>query len=83
MGTLMALGMTRGKLIQLFTLEGTLHSVLAALVGAIYGIPLLVYFATQGWAMPKMVDQFGYAIFFWKFRKTLNQSAVRVRLAGG
>ncbi|HRP93573.1 MAG TPA: ABC transporter permease, partial [Ignavibacteriaceae bacterium] len=30
MGTLMALGMTRNKLIQLFTLEGAMHAVLAA-----------------------------------------------------
>ena len=43
MGTLMALGMTRTKVIELFTLEGAFHGVLAAFVAAIYGIPLLGY----------------------------------------
>ena len=61
MGTLMALGLTRGKLIQLFTLEGAMHSVLAAIVAAIYGIPFLVWFSKTGWAMPEGVD-YGFAL---------------------
>jgi putative ABC transport system permease protein len=62
MGTLMSMGMTRGKIIQLFTLEGALHSILAAVVAAIYGIPLLLYSAKKGWAMPEAVDDFGMAL---------------------
>jgi len=62
MGTLMSMGMTRSKIIQLFTLEGALHSVLAAVVAAIYGIPLLLYSAKKGWAMPEAVDDFGMAL---------------------
>jgi len=62
MGTLMALGMTRGKIIGLFTLEGALHSVLAACVAAVYGVPLLGYFATAGWALPKVTDSVGFAL---------------------
>ncbi len=62
MGTLMAMGMTRGKIIQLFTLEGAMHSVLAAVVAAIYGIPLLLWSAKSGWAMPEAVDDFGMAL---------------------
>lgn len=62
MGTLMSMGMTRGKIIQLFTLEGAMHSVLAAVVAAIYGIPLLLYSAKNGWAMPAAVDDFGMAL---------------------
>jgi len=62
MGTLMSMGMTRGKIIQLFTLEGAMHSVLAAVVAAIYGIPLLLYSAKKGWAMPEAVDDFGMAL---------------------
>jgi putative ABC transport system permease protein len=61
-GTLMALGFSRGRVIQLFTLEGALNAVLAALVGAIYGIPLLGYFAAKGWALPGTGEQFGLAI---------------------
>jgi ABC-type lipoprotein release transport system permease subunit len=62
-GTLMALGMTRGKVIALFTVEGALHAFLAALIGAVYGIPLLVYFVTKGWALPAgTADSFGLAL---------------------
>lgn len=62
MGTLMALGFTRTKLIGLFTLEGMLNSVLAALVGAVYGIPLLAWMARTGWALPGDTDSYGFAI---------------------
>jgi putative ABC transport system permease protein len=62
MGTLMALGMTRSKLIQLFTLEGSMHAVLAAMVAAIYGIPLLTYVASKGYGLPEATDSYGLAI---------------------
>ncbi|MDZ7723127.1 MAG: FtsX-like permease family protein [candidate division KSB1 bacterium] len=62
MGTLMALGMTRGKLIQLFTLEGALHALLAILVGAVYGIPLLTWFSYHGFSMPDYAQDAGFAI---------------------
>jgi putative ABC transport system permease protein len=61
-GTLMALGMTRARVIGLFTLEGALHGVLAALLAAAYGIPLLAYLAATGYALPQAVDTFGLAI---------------------
>jgi len=61
MGTMMALGFTRSKVIQLFTLEGAMHSVLAAIVAAIYGIPFLVWFSKTGWALPEGTD-FGFAL---------------------
>ncbi|MCX6558824.1 MAG: FtsX-like permease family protein [Candidatus Aminicenantes bacterium] len=62
MGTLMALGMTRAKIIQLFTLEGAMHAVLAALVAAAYGVPLLAYVATAGYGLPEATGNFGFAI---------------------
>jgi len=62
MGTLMALGLTRGKLILLFTLEGALQGVLAAIIAAIYGIPLLWYSFAKGWTMPQITDSMGFAI---------------------
>ena len=62
MGTLMALGMTRTQVIELFTMEGALHGVLAALVAAIYGIPLLAYAAGRGFDLPIATDNFGFAI---------------------
>ena len=51
-GTHVALGMTQGQVIKLFTLEGAMHAVLAAILGAIYGIPLLAWQAKVGYAMP-------------------------------
>jgi putative ABC transport system permease protein len=62
MGTLMALGFTRTKLIGLFTLEGMFNSVLAGFVGAVYGIPLLSWMARTGWALPGDTDSYGFAI---------------------
>jgi putative ABC transport system permease protein len=62
MGTLMALGMTRARLIWLFTVEGAIHGLLAAGISAIYGIPLLTYFAVKGWPLPQSIDQYGIAI---------------------
>jgi putative ABC transport system permease protein len=61
-GTLIALGMTRGAVIRLFTLEGALHGILAALVAAAYGIPLLRLQSIRGIGMPEAVDSFGLAI---------------------
>jgi ABC-type lipoprotein release transport system permease subunit len=62
-GTMMALGFSRGKVIRLFTFEGALNGVLAALVGAVYGIPLLAYTATHGLGLPAdQIDSFGIAI---------------------
>ena len=62
-GTLVALGMTRKEVVALFTIEGSMHGILAAIAGAIYGAPLLVLFAKHGWTMPKgTMDEYGYAI---------------------
>jgi len=61
-GTDIALGMTRGQVIRLFTVEGAMHGVLAALMGAVYGIPLLYYLAVKGFPLPENVDDFGLAI---------------------
>ncbi|NOY59879.1 MAG: ABC transporter permease [Calditrichaeota bacterium] len=61
-GTLIALGMTRGKVIQLFTFEGALHGVLAAGVAALYGLPLLVYTAQKGWALPQSTKGYGFSL---------------------
>lgn len=61
-GTLMALGMTRIKIIALFTLEGALIGVLAAAISSIYGIPLIYFTATKGIAFPEVIDEYGLAI---------------------
>ena len=62
-GTLIALGMPRGRVIGLFTLEGSLLSILAAAVGAVYGLPLLIYMAKHGWVLPAgQADSFGLAL---------------------
>jgi len=58
-GTLIALGMTRNQVVRLFTVEGTMHSVLAALVGAVYGIPLLARQALKGITLPMQSEEYG------------------------
>ncbi len=62
-GTMMALGVARGRIIGLFTFEGALNSIFAALIGAVYGIPLMSYFAAHGFSMgATQGDSFGLAI---------------------
>jgi ABC-type lipoprotein release transport system permease subunit len=61
-GTYIALGMTRSKVIQIFTIEGSAHSILAILLGSVYGIPLLAYLNSVGIPMPKTTDSYGLAI---------------------
>jgi ABC-type lipoprotein release transport system permease subunit len=61
-GTFIALGMTRRQVVRLFTIEGGMNSVLAALVGAVYGIPLLIIQNKIGYAMPYDTDDLGIAI---------------------
>jgi ABC-type lipoprotein release transport system permease subunit len=61
-GTQIALGMTRGQVIRLFTLEGAMHSILAAVVAAVYGVPLLLLQVKYGITMPENTDEYGLAI---------------------
>jgi putative ABC transport system permease protein len=62
-GTMMALGITRGRLIGLFTFEGALQSILAVLLGAVYGVPLLALFKAHGWKLPSgQADDFGLTL---------------------
>lgn len=61
-GTYMALGMTRWQVVRLFTMEGSAHSILALLVGAVYGIPILLLINHTGIPMPAGTDEMGISI---------------------
>lgn len=61
-GTLVALGMTRAQVVRLFTIEGSMHAILAAIMAAVYGIPLLSLQAIRGISMPQGTDDYGFAI---------------------
>jgi len=61
-GTYIALGYTRQEVVGLFTVEGAMHAVLAALVGAIYGIPFLMWFAKTGVSLGMSSADYGFAI---------------------
>ncbi|MFH1453134.1 MAG: FtsX-like permease family protein [Armatimonadota bacterium] len=61
-GTMMALGLTRARVILTFTLEGVINGVLAIVVGAAYGIPLLWLTAIKGFNVPHASDAYGFAI---------------------
>ncbi|MBI9067008.1 MAG: ABC transporter permease [Salinivirgaceae bacterium] len=47
-GTYIALGLTRWQVVGIFTVEGGAHSILAALLGAVYGIPLFIWLGKVG-----------------------------------
>ena len=55
-GTFIALGMTRPQVVTLFTVEGGANSLLATVVGSLYGIPLLIYMAHAGLPIPSGIE---------------------------
>jgi putative ABC transport system permease protein len=61
-GTYVALGYTRRQVVGLFTVEGAMYAVLAALLSAAYGLPFLLWQAKAGWTMPIDTSEFGMAI---------------------
>ncbi|HRJ16926.1 MAG TPA: FtsX-like permease family protein [Saprospiraceae bacterium] len=61
-GTNIALGMTRRQVIGIFTVEGSVYSILAIVLGALYGGPFLWYLAKYGWAMPTGGQDMGISI---------------------
>ncbi|MBN1769546.1 MAG: ABC transporter permease [Prolixibacteraceae bacterium] len=61
-GTYIALGYTRRQVVGLFTVEGGMHAILAAVVAAAYGIPFLAWQAKVGFTMPVDTSEFGMAI---------------------
>jgi len=61
-GTYIAMGMTRMQVVGLFTVEGSMYSLLATLVGCAYGIPLFIYIATKGIGMPVAAEDMGVAL---------------------
>lgn len=58
-GTYIALGMTPKKVTGLFTLEGTMYSLLAILIGAIWGTPLLYWYGKTGIKLPQSYTEIG------------------------
>ncbi len=62
MGTLMALGLTRARIISLFTIEGSLHGIIAFVTGFILGSPLFYLMATRGYPVPGGTESYGMAI---------------------
>jgi len=61
-GTYIAMGMTRAQVVSLFTVEGAMHAILAVILGAIYGIPFLLWQIKIGFTMPAGTDDMGIAI---------------------
>ena len=61
-GTYIALGMTRKQVVGLFTVEGSMNSLLAALLSALYGIPLLALQASRGMSIQGGSKNFGLAV---------------------
>ncbi|MBP7205455.1 MAG: ABC transporter permease [Candidatus Cloacimonetes bacterium] len=55
-GMLAALGMTKGQITRMFTLEGTLYMLFAIVAALVLGFPLFWYFAVKGFSLPGGVD---------------------------
>ena len=61
-GTLMAIGMTRSRVVGLFTLEGGLNAVLSAVVTLIVFGPILWYFGVYGIPLPLDYSEMGLIV---------------------
>jgi ABC-type lipoprotein release transport system permease subunit len=61
-GTLMAIGMTRPRVVGLFTLEGGLNAVLAAVATLIFFGPVLWYFGVYGIPLPIDYTEMGMIV---------------------
>ena len=61
-GTYIAMGMTRWQVVKLFTMEGSMYSFFATLLGAVYGIPLLWFVAWKGIGMPAASQEMGIIV---------------------
>jgi ABC-type lipoprotein release transport system permease subunit len=48
--------------VGLFTVEGTMHAILAAILSVVYGLPFLAWMAKSGLHMPVDTSEFGMAI---------------------
>jgi ABC-type lipoprotein release transport system permease subunit len=56
------MGMTRRQVVSLFTVEGAMHAILAVIVGAVYGVPFLIWQIKTGFSMPAGTDDMGLSI---------------------
>lgn len=60
-GTYIAMGMTKKQVVGIFTVEGGMHAIMAVILGALYGFPLLLWTQKAGIKMPEGTDDFGMA----------------------
>jgi ABC-type lipoprotein release transport system permease subunit len=61
-GTLMALGMSRQRVVGLFTMEGALNAILAAMATLIFFGPVLWYFGVYGIPLPIDYTEMGMIV---------------------
>ena len=61
-GTLMALGMTRSRVVGLFTLEGGLNAFLAGIIALVLFGPVLYFFSTNGTPLPMDYTEMGMLV---------------------
>jgi putative ABC transport system permease protein len=61
-GTLIALGMTRLRVITLFTIEGAMYGIFAAILAAAYGSPLLYLSYKYGFTIPEASQGYGFPL---------------------
>lgn len=62
-GMLSALGMTKGQIIRLFTMEGAVYMLCGTVLTFVLGLPVFLWFALVGFSLPSGYDSFGIAGF--------------------
>ena len=61
-GTYVALGMTRRKVVGLFTVEGSMYSILALFLASLYGTPFFIFIKKIGIPVAEADQEVGLAI---------------------
>ena len=61
-GTYVALGMTRRKVVGLFTIEGSMYSILALFLASLYGTPFFIFIKKIGIPVAEADQEVGLAI---------------------
>jgi putative ABC transport system permease protein len=61
-GTYIALGMTRFQVLKIFTVEGAMYSVFAAITGLVLGAPLFIYTAHTGISLGVNASEMGFRL---------------------
>jgi len=61
-GTYIALGMTKYQVLKIFTVEGAMYSIFAAIAGLVIGAPLFIYTSATGISLGSDAGEMGFRL---------------------